>query len=343
MSVSPCGTKYRAIPPSGPLRAVVRMLAVCAVLASCAPPDRPDALPPGLPDSALRFLEPDVEWSAAVAPGVSYRFARAPRGPWGVHLLRVDLTRCELGFAVLPGEEAPVRAQEGPRARVSELAGAGSPGVIAAVNGDFFTPEGRPLGVEITRGEVRSRSNRASFAWHPGSGPWFGTPVAQADSVLVLGWTLPLGRRDGRTEAIAGFPALLTGGEPVGDLEVAARPGFAAERHPRTAVAWDPVARVAWLVVVEGRMSESAGMSLPELTELLVALGASEALNLDGGGSSAMVIHGKLVSRTSDAAGERPVANALGLRRDAAFCTSPSAPAAPTDAGVRRPVGSVAP
>ena len=61
-------------------------------------------------------------------------------------------------------------------------------------------------------------------------------------------------------------------------------------------------------------------MTLPELTTLLEALGATEALNLDGGGSSVMVVRGQAASRPSDQAGERPVVNALALARDFSAC-----------------------
>jgi exopolysaccharide biosynthesis protein len=61
-------------------------------------------------------------------------------------------------------------------------------------------------------------------------------------------------------------------------------------------------------------------MDLPELAGLLRALGADDAMNLDGGGSSTMVIRGAMVSRPADPTGERPVANALVLARDRNFC-----------------------
>lgn len=54
-------------------------------------------------------------------------------------------------------------------------------------------------------------------------------------------------------------------------------------------------------------------MSLPELTWLFQRLGASHALNLDGGGSTAMVVNGRVVNRPSDREGERAVGNALAL------------------------------
>jgi exopolysaccharide biosynthesis protein len=64
-------------------------------------------------------------------------------------------------------------------------------------------------------------------------------------------------------------------------------------------------------VTVDGRQSESVGMSLAEFAELMISLGITEGLNLDGGGSTTMVIRGSIVNSPSDASGERPVANAV--------------------------------
>ena len=61
-------------------------------------------------------------------------------------------------------------------------------------------------------------------------------------------------------------------------------------------------------------------MTLPELASLFEGLCATEALNLDGGGSSVLVLGGKAVSRLSDPEGERAVVNALAVRRDAGTC-----------------------
>jgi exopolysaccharide biosynthesis protein len=73
------------------------------------------------------------------------------------------------------------------------------------------------------------------------------------------------------------------------------------------------------LVAVDGRQpGYSVGMSLPEMRALFRELGAVEALNLDGGGSTALVVRGRAVNRPSDAGGERPVANALVLLGPAA-------------------------
>lgn len=56
-------------------------------------------------------------------------------------------------------------------------------------------------------------------------------------------------------------------------------------------------------------------MSLGELGDALLSLGASQAMNLDGGGSSALWIAGRVVNYPSDPAGERAVGNALFVRQ----------------------------
>jgi hypothetical protein len=121
-------------------------------------------------------------------------------------------------------------------------------------------------------------------------------------------------------EAVGGFPALLRGGRDVlGEQEV--NEAFGQRRHPRTAVGWTADQSRLFLVVVDGRQEGySDGMSLPELTWVFRRLGAAHALNLDGGGSTALAVGTTVVNRPSDASGGRAVGNALALVR----CGDPS-------------------
>ena len=86
---------------------------------------------------------------------------------------------------------------------------------------------------------------------------------------------------------------------------------FAETRHPRTAVA--KLADGQFLMItVDGRQpGVSAGMSLPELAEYLLSLGAVDAMNLDGGGSTTMYLDGKVVNTPSDKEGERKIGDAI--------------------------------
>jgi hypothetical protein len=112
-------------------------------------------------------------------------------------------------------------------------------------------------------------------------------------------------------EMIGGYPMLLLNSKHVHHNEVGLRTTFADRRHPRAAIARDRQGRVS-IVAVDGRRpGYSEGMTLQELGDYLLAHGAVDALNLDGGGSTTLVIRGQIVNRPTDANGERPVANAL--------------------------------
>ncbi len=85
----------------------------------------------------------------------------------------------------------------------------------------------------------------------------------------------------------------------------------AGGRAPRTAIGLTKEGQIL-LVVVDGRQAASAGLTLLELALFMQELGAVDAMNLDGGGSSEMVISDKTVNRPSDGR-ERKVANALAV------------------------------
>jgi hypothetical protein len=82
-------------------------------------------------------------------------------------------------------------------------------------------------------------------------------------------------------------------------------------RHPRTAVGFSRDSSTLFLVTVDGRSEKSAGMTLTELADAMRDLGAWQALNFDGGGSTTMVVQGAIVNSPADTAGEREVGNAL--------------------------------
>lgn len=140
------------------------------------------------------------------------------------------------------------------------------------------------------------------------------------DAVTVTTSLLPFLPHD----AVGGFPMLVVDSVPAPALDSAHTQSLGRARHPRTAVGVGEGGRRLLLVVVDGRQEGySAGMTLPELAQLMLALGAREALNLDGGGSSAMAVRGvdgmaRVVNRPSDAGGERAVANALAIVRECA-------------------------
>jgi exopolysaccharide biosynthesis protein len=65
-------------------------------------------------------------------------------------------------------------------------------------------------------------------------------------------------------------------------------------------------------VTVDGRQSQtSVGMTLSEFTDLFIELSAVSAMNLDGGGSTAMAVRNRLVNSPSDPTGERQNADSI--------------------------------
>ncbi|MFN3729571.1 MAG: phosphodiester glycosidase family protein [Fimbriimonadaceae bacterium] len=106
---------------------------------------------------------------------------------------------------------------------------------------------------------------------------------------------------------MGGGPILLVGGTYVGPETEG--DSFNDTRHPRTVVGRTSTGEI-WYVVIDGRQPESVGASLRESAQIMAALGCADAINLDGGGSSAINALGLTLNRPSGGT-ERPVANGI--------------------------------
>jgi hypothetical protein len=134
--------------------------------------------------------------------------------------------------------------------------------------------------------------------------------VAPGDTLAITLRLPPL--LDPLKEAVGGMPRLVRDGRVSVETDIDGGAGFANVRHPRTAVGFSADSTRLWLVTVDGRQPNySDGMTLYELADLLIDLGVYQGVNLDGGGSTTMVVRGEVVNRPSDAQGERSVSNAL--------------------------------
>lgn len=78
------------------------------------------------------------------------------------------------------------------------------------------------------------------------------------------------------------------------------------DRHPRTAIGYTNDNKII-ILVAEGRSETASGLTLTQEAQILTDLGCKEALNLDGGGSTCMLLNGKQTNRPSDKEGERAV------------------------------------
>lgn len=112
-------------------------------------------------------------------------------------------------------------------------------------------------------------------------------------------------------DIVAGVPQLIKNGriEITWEQEKTSKT-FVETRHPRTAVAKLKDGKFL-MITVDGRTESSGGIGLQDLAEYLLSLGATDAMNLDGGGSTTMYLNGKIVNHPSDKEGERKVSDAL--------------------------------
>lgn len=169
-----------------------------------------------------------------------------------------------------------------------------------AVNADYFgscrdeEDYHLPLGTTVVNGKTFQINPR-----HPGLAISFGNYVKIGKWSRSMPWFY---------NVTGGGPIVLENGKiPSGVLRY-------RKKHPRTAVGISGDMRWIYLCVIDGRRLGSIGMDPGEVGELLSRLGADDGMLLDGGGSSTMVIKGRVVNHPSDER-ERKVASALVVLR----------------------------
>ena len=265
--------------------------------------------------------------------GVTYAHEARTNPPMQVFAVTIDLRARNASVEVAPSGDDPDGPDGKWQTTLDETPDvARRRGYEIAVNGDFF-------GVE----EVIDPATGKKRGYHEGQkatvvGPamtdgrlWSSGPAGKPRPCLVVtrerralidddGRQLPPAAR----QVMAGSNVLLRRGKKV--VETGSK--FSTTRHPRTAVGVSDNGRKLMLVVVDGRRPEkSVGMSLDELADLMLQLGCDDALNLDGGGSSTLVLRnpetGELVTMNAPSDGKpRPVANVLGVDLDGAAPTT---------------------
>jgi hypothetical protein len=149
-----------------------------------------------------------------------------------------------------------------------------------------------------------------------------GTRAAQLTELARPGTKLRITSdlRGGRADTVVnGGPELVRNGRPHATpaADGMVRPGdpsfyygWVAKRNPRTIAGVDDRGRIL-LATIDGRAVDNLGLSIAESAAVAAALGMREAVNLDGGGSTTMVTGGQVINDPSDAAGERPVGDAI--------------------------------
>jgi uncharacterized protein YigE (DUF2233 family) len=190
-----------------------------------------------------------------------------------------------------------------------------------APTGTEWVLDGRPLRVTAMRpGVGRSRIPRGGAVLSYGGTtlpPALTALTEDVEVTMVTAWKsargLPADTFETASDIVAGAGLLRHDGVVLNDWksEGLTVDAFIAGRHPRTLVGVDSRGHV-WLAAVDGRLPNySVGMNFADLERLADRLQLTDALNLDGGGSTTMVVKGQVVNKPSDPVGARPVSDAL--------------------------------
>ncbi|HXL03226.1 MAG TPA: phosphodiester glycosidase family protein [Bacillota bacterium] len=225
-----------------------------------------------------------------------------PQGPLTVDVLEIEMS--DESIAVKTALAGP--SDSFGVAPVSELVS--SSGAIAGVNGVFYASDGTPLGLIIVDGRLRSLPvmGRTAMGITKDRRILIDNVSTDAGGNLVPNWL-----EEGVVYAVGGGPRLVKDGKVyVTAAQEQFKPDVAGGRAPRTGVGVTYDGNLL-LVAVTGRQAyHSIGVTLEELANIMLELGAKDAMNLDGGGSSTMVVRDFVMNTPSDGR-ERKVADAI--------------------------------
>ena len=159
-----------------------------------------------------------------------------------------------------------------------------SAGAIFAVNGDYYGAQQKGY---VIRNGVLYRDTSAGredlVIYEDGSFGIITEGQISAEQLI----------KDGAQQVLSFGPALIENGQI--SVGVRSEVGKALASNPRTAIGIIDEAHYLF-VVADGRTSESEGLSLYQLAQVMQQLGVKTAYNLDGGGSSTMYFNGRVIN-----------------------------------------------
>jgi exopolysaccharide biosynthesis protein len=252
-----------------------------------------------------------AEWTT-VTEGVEYQ--RFHQEAMDVHVTRIDLTNPKIRVVASREDDRGLTVSDFARKNKA----------LVAINADYFDQKMNPSGIALGP-----------------CGVWKGTKDNERRGVVAVG----SGRaaifppkevlaepEEWMSSAIAGWPMLVANCTALTATELPGSDGFTRSPHPRTAVGVSEDGTTMYWVVADGRREGVPGLTLAKLARFMKdELGTCAAMNLDGGGSSAMWLGDAIVNQPSDKS-ERKVADHLAVIRAEDFvpCDVPAPPATET-------------
>ncbi|WP_317235881.1 phosphodiester glycosidase family protein [Niabella hibiscisoli] len=249
--------------------------------------------------------------SAGIHPDVEYtklQFENGSGATFSLFALRLDMSKGNTSLTTLMPDNATQFGLQTVKTMAERRDAAGGK-IIAAVNADFFdwSPvAGRPWGPVVVEEAVVKNFMKEGT----GVTSYFGV---KKDGSLAIDWTSSLSAADYNS-----FSNMTGGGTNLLYLRGVPQVYNDVVREPRTMIGYTSDKKV-YLVLVDGRQpGYSVGMTIDELIAVMTSLGIYSATNLDGGGSSTMVLKNnegafEVVNRYSDVS-PRAVANAIAIK-----------------------------
>jgi len=178
----------------------------------------------------------------------------------------------------------------------------------------------------IVKDDVRYPVHRSAIGFDDGNRPEIGWVSSKDDSVFI--WNTPIFNAPGMPgetsspndsrywpiqDAVEAGPIIVLNGRSAISVNEEVFFGTTIpDIHPRTAVGIDENGNLL-LMVVDGRQRKSRGVSLAELAGLMQAIGAVTAMNLDGGGSSTLIVKNELLNLPTGGTFQREIVSAIGI------------------------------
>lgn len=159
-------------------------------------------------------------------------------------------------------------------------------------------------------GSMAFAANQLVVSGHGASQTFLNNNVLVGDTVKIVNKITP--GLPKLKEMLGGYPRIVAAGKNYADqgYKDEGGPDHAYNREPRTAIGFSKDSTKLYLIIADGRSTASLGMKLTELADFMIAIGVSEGLNFDGGGSSEMIVRDQIMNVPSDGS-ERSLANAL--------------------------------
>jgi exopolysaccharide biosynthesis protein len=253
--------------------------------------------------STAIHLKASADWTSTTIPnlghndnsGVSYFLDKSVANK-RIHVVSVDLSNPRIKIRTSSIEERGMTPSAFSR----------KTGAKVVINGDFFDGQLQPIGLAAGMGRVWTKTADTK--------EWSFFACTKSNDCLIEPYNQVTPWKTEWQSVVGGWQILLDPGfewTSAYDYQCGA---FCTVEHPRTAVGLSADRKTMWFVLIEGRQGALTGLSLADTTAVLKRLGAEWALNLDGGGSSTMVVDGQRISRRPhNEPAERSVANCLAV------------------------------